>query len=167
MTDKRRNLLGLILASCLLPGAIRAQEVNDSTTKNPAVGAVDDKRPPALAPAKPLIQIALLLDTSSSMEGLIHQAKTQLWKIVNEFVLAKRDGQRPNFEVGLYEYGNKTLGPSSNFVRKVSPLTDDLDRISEELFGLRIMSRGSQEYCGAVIDRATKELDWSLGTNDL
>ncbi len=167
MTDKRRTLLGMILASCLLPGAIRAQEVNDSTTKNKAVQPVDEKRPTALVPAKPLIQIALLLDTSSSMEGLIHQAKTQLWRIVNEFVLAKRDGQRPIFEVGLYEYGNKTLGASSNFLRKVSPLTDDLDKISEELFALKIMSYGSQEYCGAVIDRATRELDWSLGTNDL
>ncbi|RPI65426.1 MAG: hypothetical protein EHM44_00590, partial [Ignavibacteriales bacterium] len=30
------------------------------------------------------IQLALLLDTSNSMDGLIDQAKSQLWKIVNE-----------------------------------------------------------------------------------
>ena len=35
------------------------------------------------------VQIALLLDTSNSMDGLINQAKSQLWDIVNEFSLAK------------------------------------------------------------------------------
>ena len=38
------------------------------------------------------MQIALLLDTSGSMDGLIDQARTQLWKIVNELALAKRNG---------------------------------------------------------------------------
>jgi len=41
--------------------------------------------PPARQVARrPVVQIALLLDTSNSMDGLIHQAQTQLWKIVNE-----------------------------------------------------------------------------------
>ena len=40
----------------------------------------------------PLIQMAILLDTSGSMSGLIEQAKTQLWTIVNEFATARRQG---------------------------------------------------------------------------
>lgn len=40
--------------------------------------------------AAPLVQLAILLDTSNSMDGLIDQAKTQLWKIVNEFATAKK-----------------------------------------------------------------------------
>ena len=43
-----------------------------------------------------VIQMAILLDTSGSMEGLIEQAKTQLWKIVNEMALAKKHGKVPN-----------------------------------------------------------------------
>ncbi len=39
---------------------------------------------------KPLVQIAILLDTSGSMSGLINQARAQLWSIVNEFIFAKR-----------------------------------------------------------------------------
>ena len=35
--------------------------------------------------------LALLLDTSNSMDGLIDQAKSQLWKIVNELAAAKCD----------------------------------------------------------------------------
>jgi hypothetical protein len=47
---------------------------------------------PAVKPAKPLVQIGILLDTSNSMDGLIAQAKTELWSIVNEFIFAKRNG---------------------------------------------------------------------------
>jgi Mg-chelatase subunit ChlD len=53
----------------------------------------------------PLVQIAVLLDTSGSMQGLIEQAKTQLWKLVNEFITAKQDGKTPVVQVALYEYG--------------------------------------------------------------
>ena len=45
------------------------------------------------------IMLALLLDTSNSMDGLIGQAKSQLWKIVNELAAAKcDDGSRPNIK---------------------------------------------------------------------
>ena len=37
-----------------------------------------------------LIEMAILLDTSGSMQGLIEQAKSQLWRIVNEMAAAIR-----------------------------------------------------------------------------
>lgn len=51
---------------------------------------------PQVDPASPKgkVQIALLLDTSNSIDGLIDQARTQLWKVVNAFVDARRDGVR-------------------------------------------------------------------------
>lgn len=125
----------------------------------------------AAAPAKPLeptaarIQLAILLDTSNSMDGLINQARTQLWKIVNTLATAKRDGKSPDLQVALYEYGKATLPKEQNFLRKILPFTDDLDRISEELFALT--TNGGEEYCGAVIDAATRELDWTAGDADL
>ena len=39
------------------------------------------------------VQLAILLDTSGSMDGLIEQAKTQLWSIVNTFIKAKQAGK--------------------------------------------------------------------------
>jgi len=114
---------------------------------------------------KPLIQMAILLDTSNSMDGLINQAKAQLWKIVNEFALAKRDGNRPDIQVALYEYGNDGLSASGGYIRQVLPLTTDLDMVSEKLFALR--TNGGSEYCGQVIKVAGKNLDWSGNSNDL
>src|SRR5688572_10855725 len=90
------------------------------------------KTPPSTGQRK--IQVALLLDTSSSMDGLIGQAKTQLWKIVNELSAAKRDGVRPVIELALYEYGKSSLSAEQGWVRRILPLTGDLDKVSEELF---------------------------------
>jgi len=107
----------------------------------------------------PAIQIAILLDTSNSMDGLIAQAKSQLWTVLNEFIKAKRFGRTPQIEVALFEYGNNRLAPQEGFVRLVLPLTDDLDKVSEELFALT--TNGGNEFCGQVIREAVNGLSWS------
>jgi hypothetical protein len=119
----------------------------------------------ATEPRQPRVQIALLLDTSNSMDGLIDQAKSQLWKIVNEFIAAERDGRRPTLEVALYEYGNDNLSAEGGYVRRVLPLTSDLDRVSQELFALT--TNGGSEYCGTVIACAGEELNWVSSADDL
>ena len=108
---------------------------------------------------KPAVQIALLLDTSNSMDGLIGQAKSQLWKIVNEFSHARQDGEMPEVQVALFEYGNNRLSAQEGYIRKVSDFTTDLDLISEKLFALS--TDGGQEYCGWVIKDALERLEWS------
>jgi hypothetical protein len=110
------------------------------------------------APPRDKVQIALLLDTSSSMDGLIDQARTQLWKVVNTFVDARRDGVAPYVEVSLYEYGNNSLSVDNNYIRQVQPLTRNLDELSQKLFALS--TNGGEEYCGAVIKRALADLTW-------
>lgn len=112
------------------------------------------------------IMLALLLDTSNSMDGLIDQAKSQLWKIVNELSAAKcGDGKRPTIRIALYEYGNDGLPSSEGYIRLVSPLTNDLDVISEKLFSLT--TNGGNEYCGYVIKKSLTQLDWSDSKSDL
>ena len=122
--------------------------------------------PPAPAPiGDRKIQIALLLDTSSSMDGLIDQAKSQLWKVVNEFAHAQKDGKRARLEIALYEYGNDGLSARNGWIRRIQPLTTDLDRVSEALFALR--TNGGEEYAGQVIRTAVQQLEWSASPDDL
>ena len=103
------------------------------------------------------IQVALLLDTSNSMDGLIDQAKSRLWNIVNTLTTLKYNGQAPQVEIALYEYGNDGIR-DENYIRQITPLTQDLDLVSEKLFALR--TNGGSEYCGAVIRDATANLNW-------
>ena len=116
-------------------------------------------------PRKPVIQLAILLDTSNSMDGLIDQARTQLWRVVNEFGSARKGGVMPELQVALYEYGNDGLPASVGHIRRVLPFTTDLDKVSEELFALR--TNGGQEYCGQVIAEAVRGLQWSQSGDDL
>ena len=124
-----------------------------------AIGAetpIDPK--PAPAEDRPRVQLAVLLDTSNSMDGLIAQAKQQLWQIVNEFIAAKQDGKAPRVEVALYQYGNDGLSAEKGFVQQLAPLTQDLDALSEKLFALK--TNGGSEYCGWVIRDAVRDLAW-------
>jgi hypothetical protein len=123
-----------------------------------------DKAQSSQSPKTNTVQLAILLDTSNSMDGLIEQAKTQLWKIVNEMARSKRESIAISLYVALYEYGNDGLSPTEGFVRLVTPLTNDLDKISEELFKLK--TNGGSEYCGTVISEAIKDLKWTKGSDD-
>lgn len=130
------------------------------------VEAQPDPRPtPEPTTSAKKIKIALLLDTSNSMDGLINQAKSQLWKIVNELALAKCEGERPIVKIALYEYGNDRLTASEGYIRMVTPLTNDLDQISQDLFGLT--TNGGSEFCGHVIKTALNQLDWGNENADL
>lgn len=111
------------------------------------------------------IQVALLLDTSSSMDGLIDQAKSRLWNIVNTLTTLRYEGRKPIIEISLYEYGNDGLPADGGYIRQVTPLTSDLDLLSEKLFALR--TNGGSEYCGQVIRTSTNELKWDNNKNSM
>ncbi|MFO0596853.1 MAG: vWA domain-containing protein [Myxococcaceae bacterium] len=115
--------------------------------------------------AEPKIQIAILLDTSGSMDGLINQTREQLWRIVNTFATAKKEGKRPKLELALYQYGNDGISAQQHHVQKMVPLTTDLDKVSEALF--KLSTNGGNEYCGAAISHALGELEWSPNPKDL
>ena len=142
----------------LLTGAIVVALVACTTMM---AGAAEGQKPER----RPKVQLAVLLDTSNSMDGLIDQAKTQLWKVVSEFVELKLAGRTPTLEVALYEYGNDKLPAKEGYLRMVKPLTTDLDGVSEALFALT--TDGGEEYCGKVIQVAAAQLKWSSQKGDL
>lgn len=114
---------------------------------------------------KQTIKVALLLDTSNSMDGLINQAKAQLWEIVNELSYAKYGMKKPDLKIALYEYGNSKLSSREGYIRQVLQFSNDLDEISEKLFSLT--TNGGSEFCGQVIQTSLNELDWGTNENDL
>jgi hypothetical protein len=102
------------------------------------------------------IDLAICLDTSGSMDGLIESAKQRLWALVND--LAKAE-PAPKLRVSLLTYGSPDFGADNGWVRTVLPLTTDLDMVSMRLFELR--TNGGDEYVARVADAAAKQLRWS------
>lgn len=145
------KLLLSTLLLALLPAHNRLQQQPPAQTNTSAADAK--------------IQVALLLDTSNSMDGLIDQAKAQLWKMVNKLAAATRQDQNVVLEIALFEYGNDNLSKRSGYIRLVQPLGTDLDGLSEKLFALR--TKGGDEYCGWVIQEALEQVRWSESPGDL
>lgn len=122
--------------------------------------------PPAELPrdtVQDTVQIALLLDTSSSMDGLINQARSHLWKMVDDMGKMTRvvDGKLRSvrIQLALYEYGNDTISSKQGFIRQVTPFTTDLDAVSEKLGAL--FTNGGSEYVPQAIETAVEQLAWS------
>jgi hypothetical protein len=111
------------------------------------------------------VQLVILFDTSNSMDGLIEQAKSRIWAIVNEVSGLRYAGETPSLEIAMYDYGNDGLSASSNFIRQQIPFTTNLDVVSEKLFALR--TNGGSEFCGAVIQKSLDDLNWSNDAQDL
>lgn len=159
----RSELICVLMSVCLLTVPCLAEVlVVDPGDK---VIIVRPKPHPPEVIVQNRIQIALLLDTSNSMDGLINQAKAQLWNIVNELSAARCHGVQPRLEVALYEYGNDRLPKGEGYIRQVLPFTTDLDKLSEKLFELS--TNGGQEYCGMVMRDALDGLEWSHSEADL
>lgn len=117
-----------------------------ATTANPATNA------------NPKIQVAVLLDVSGSMDGLIEQAKAQLWNMVSVMGKAQCNGIPPKVEIALYEYGRSTNDVKAGYVKQINGFINDLDSLSQNLFSLK--TNGGDEYCGQVIYTALQDLQW-------
>lgn len=106
-----------------------------------------------------LTQIAILLDTSGSMSGLIDQARCQLWNAVSELATASREGKPIDLEIAVYQYGSRFIPQQQGFLRQVIGFTDSLDEVSRALFSLEV--GGDKEFCSQAINHALDELEWS------
>jgi hypothetical protein len=134
-----KSVLGIaLLFGCAVPG--------------PTAAACDDEPPPVERP----IDLALCLDTSNSMDGLIDAAKRRLWDVVNDLSHVK---PVPRLRVALLSYGNNAYSKESGWVVTDAPFTEDLDFISQKLFALKTW--GGEEYVARVLDTAVETLKWS------
>lgn len=140
----------LLLSPIFIPGS---RETPSSST-SPVVEVP--------ARAQPSVDLAICLDTSGSMQGLIDAARAKLWAVVNDLALAR---PQPRLRVALLTYGNDGHQAENGWVKLDVPFTADLDLVSQHLFALT--TNGGTELVGRVIQRATDELAWSSEPNAL
>lgn len=147
-----KKLLMPVVAVMFLLCATLILSFTHSTKKNPVTRVAKN--------VNPKIQVAILLDVSGSMDGLIEQAKAQLWNMVTVLGKASCDGKSPQIEIALYEYGRSSNNVADGYVKQISGFTKDLDLLSKNLFSLT--TNGGEEYCGQVIYTSLKDLKWDI-----
>lgn len=114
------------------------------------------------AAKQPIVDLAICLDTSGSMQGLIDTARARIWDIVSDLATAK---PVPTLRVALITFGNDGHKPENGWTSLDSAFTDDLDLISMKLFALT--TNGGTELVGRAVDAATRSLEWTPGDKGL
>jgi hypothetical protein len=117
-----------------------------------------------IPPANKKVQVAVLLDVSNSMDGLIEQAKAQLWNMVSVLGKATCNDVAPIVEIALYEYGRPTNDARSGYVKQINYFTRDLDEVSRNLF--KLTTNGGDEYCGHVMYTSLTSLEWDTNPDN-
>jgi len=108
------------------------------------VKAVEDQRP--------RLDVVFVLDTTSSMSGLIEGAKEKIWS------LASRMASAPRIRVGLVAF--RDVGDSH--VTRRFDLTEDLDAMYSNLRGLSAEGGGdTPEHVGRGLGEAVKLMSWT------
>jgi Mg-chelatase subunit ChlD len=123
-----------------------------------AAEPVDSKHLPDVKveqPTRPRLDVVFVLDTTSSMSGLIEGAKQKIWSLASRMASGK---PTPRIRVGLVAF--RDVGDS--YVTKRFDLTEDLDAMYKNLRGLQAAGGGdTPEHVGRGLGEAVKLMSWT------
>jgi Mg-chelatase subunit ChlD len=129
-----------------------ASALSLSTLAAPAVAA--EPVPQAQA-ARPKLDVVFVLDTTSSMSGLIEGAKQKIWSIASRMASGT---PTPEIRVGLVAFRDR----GDAYVTKRFDLTTDLDAVYANLKTLQAEGGGDgPEHVGQGLGEAVKLMSWS------
>ncbi len=103
----------------------------------------------------PTLEMVFVLDTTGSMGGLIEGAKQRIWGIVNEVM---QSSSHPRVRIGLVAYRDR----GDEYVTKVLPLTNDLDKVYSTLMDYRANGGGDEpEDVRRALNDGVSRAGWS------
>lgn len=105
--------------------------------------------------ARPEVEVVFVLDTTSSMGGMIEGAKRKIWSIANEIAKGKPG---PRVKMGLVAFRDK----GDEYVTKVFDLSSNLDQTYKDLLSLSANGGGDgPEHVIAALADAVDKISWS------
>ena len=111
---------------------------------------------PETAPAaKPMVDVVFVLDSTSSMTGLIEGAKEKIWSIANGIIAAK---PTPAVRIGLVSYRDR----GDEYITRRFDLTEDIDTVFKNLQSLQAQGGGDMpESVNQALHEAVGKMSWS------
>ena len=104
---------------------------------------------------RPQVEVCFVLDTTSSMSGLIAGAKAKIWSIANDLTDAEPS---PDLKISLVGYRDR----GDAYVTQKFALTDDLDAIYENLMKFQAQGGGDgPESVNQGLAEAVNDIKWS------
>jgi len=101
------------------------------------------------------IEVVFILDTTSSMSGLIEAAKEKIWSIATTMASAE---QTPDIRMGLVAFRDR----GDSYVTRVLDLSQDLDSMYASLMDFRAQGGGDgPESVNQALYEAVNRISWS------
>jgi Mg-chelatase subunit ChlD len=105
------------------------------------------------------IEVVFVLDTTSSMSGLIQAAKEKIWSIATTMASAN---QAPDIKMGLVAFRDR----GDDYVTKVLDLSNDLDSMYAQLTDFKAQGGGDgPESVNQALHEAITNVSWSKDSN--
>jgi len=105
------------------------------------------------------IEVVFILDTTSSMSGLIQAAKEKIWSIATTMASAE---QAPDIRMGLVAFRDR----GDTYVTRVLDLSQDLDSMYASLMDLKAQGGGDgPESVNQALYDAINRISWSADDN--
>lgn len=105
------------------------------------------------------IEVVFVLDTTSSMSGLIGAAKEKIWSIATTMASAN---QSPDIKMGLVAFRDR----GDDYVTKVLDLSSDLDSMYAQLTDFKAQGGGDgPESVNQALHEAITKVSWSKDSN--
>lgn len=132
---------------------------------NPCFGEAKAEKPASSSPVYPVpaetkvepvsCEVVFILDTTSSMGGLIEGAKKKIWSIANDIVRAGKSG---SVKIGLVPYRDR----GDQYVTRIFDLSDDIDQVFVNLQGFKADGGGDgPESVNQALNEAVTRISWS------
>ena len=105
--------------------------------------------------AAPKIEVVFVLDTTSSMSGMIEAAKEKIWSIASTMASAQ---PAPEIKIGLVAFRDR----GDRYVTRVIDLSEDLDSMYATLMDFRAEGGGDgPESVNQALHDAVQSISWS------
>lgn len=131
-----------IIGIAIFPSVQQAQAITTGNTNTPPI-------------QNPQIEVVFILDTTSSMSGLIQAAKEKIWSIATTMASAQ---QAPDIRMGLVAFRDR----GDTYVTRVLDLSEDLDSMYASLMDFRAQGGGDgPESVNQALYDAVNRISWS------
>ena len=105
------------------------------------------------------IEVVFVLDTTSSMSGLIQAAKEKIWSIATTMASAR---QNPDIRMGLVAFRDR----GDAYITRSYDLSNDLDSMYASLMDFRAQGGGDgPESVNQALHDAVHDMSWSADSN--
>lgn len=110
------------------------------------------------ATESPTIEIAFCLDLSGSTNGLIDNFRESIWSVINHVEIYKPAHQ---LRIGVVGFSRPSFGKSSAYVKILSNLTTDYDRMVADLWKLKPEVEKGDQFVSNALVMTGSGLNWS------